>query len=55
LTCLQVLQRIRLESPKASFEAQLREAIETAYLGRIQSADRRAVVVFLRAAGLPEE
>ena len=56
LTCLQVLQRARAEYPSASPAAQLREAIEIAYLGRIRDgADRNAAITLLRAAGLAEE
>jgi MoxR-like ATPase len=55
LTCLQLLQRARAENPGTSFDAQLHEAIEIAYLGRISGADRSAVISLLRAAGLPEK
>ena len=56
MTCLQVLQRARAEYPSASPAAQLREAIEIAYLGRIRDgADRNAAITLLRAAGLAEE
>ena len=56
LTCLQVLQRSRIEEPSHSLGEQLREAIEIAYLGRIRDgADRNAAVALLRAAGLTEQ
>lgn len=53
LTCLQLLNRARSEDPTAPFEAQLREAIGVAYLGRIRDgADRNAAIGLLRASGL---
>ena len=56
LTCLKLLGRARLEHPDAPSGAQIRQAIEDAYLGRISDrADRNAVVALLRAAGLSEE
>jgi len=55
LTCLKLLGRARLENPEAPAGAQIRQAIEDAYLGRISDrADRNAVVALLRAAGLSE-
>jgi hypothetical protein len=56
LTCLQLLDRARAEEPGASPAAQLREAIEIAYLGRLrEGADRSSATALLRAAGLAEE
>ena len=56
LTCLQVLESAQAEDPGIPVAAQLREAIEVAYLGRMRDgADRNAATALLRAAGLTEE
>lgn len=55
LTCLQILQRARVQNPGGPPGVQIREAIEMAYLGRIgDGADRNAATALLRAAGLTE-
>jgi hypothetical protein len=53
LTCLHVFSRVRSAEPGGCPQAQLRQAIEVAYLGRLRpGADRSAAVALLRAAGL---
>ena len=55
LTCLKLLGRARIENPEAPAAAQIRQAIEDAYFGRIcDRADRNAAVALMRAAGLSE-
>ena len=53
LICLELLARARKENREVPAEAQLRQAIEDAYLARMRDrADRKAAETLLRAEGL---